>query len=1107
MSATILQASVGAGKTQAALDRLLQTICNPHNPFARAWVLLATRRQEVAFRQRLVELQPDRGVFFNAEFFNFYELNARLLNLDGQPQRRINEAARLRILNLIMHRLMHKNQLKVFASIALTPGFLRVVADFIYELKQNLIYPDTFQQEAITSKDKELALIYAEYQALMQQHNLVDREGEGWLAMKAVQDNDTLAADVDLLLVDGYDQFTPVQAFLLAYLAGRVADVAITLTHVPGREATIGLRFEKTRIRLQNAFEQVGMTLTLTDLPVPPGRPPDLQILGENIFRTTVPVMPAGQPTHIRLIEAPDAAEETAAVLREVKRLLLSGISPDDILIAVRDWGRYHTHLETYARLYGLPLLRHYTEPIERNPVIATLLKLLTLAEGAGYGKGFRRRDVLELMRSPYLKIPGFTPLLVDKLDEVSLQKQVMGGYANWFEAIQKATQGYEDENGVEVEPLLTHQEEADISLALQDFFDAVTPKTQETLTGYVLWLDALIGQDTLTETDEEEPPYHLPYTLDMLRCIRTIDTTEPEMTTLVSRDLSAVQSLKDILRGFVQAQHLVEIIAPDAIEKMLNWDTFFAELNAAISGFASSQQTPVRSGRVLVTTVTDARGLPHHHVFIPGLSESLFPAPTPEDPLYLDTERRALTARNIPLETQAERAADDGLFYELISLPRETLTLSRPTVRDGKPWAESHLWRMAKAVFVPGSLTYTSYRTGQVLSPQDVASLDEAQLAVAAGLDDEKPSPEILALYRWLHETHDAWQHVAQGYHIEAGRMSSAQFDIYSGWIKQPEIVAVIAESVDDQRAWSATQLNDYGACGFRFFAKRLLKLEAQEEPDEGLDALQLGLVNHKILEDTYRQIQDEALEIIPENQATALEIFHAVVDEVLENAPDNYHFNVTPQWEQEQAILKRRLQALIANDFSGDAVLNKLGSPRRIYALEQDIKIRIPIGDGVESIFVRGKIDRIDRVGDGLIIVDYKTGTTKIDTKEMEIGRNFQMMVYLLACAAILKKEKKSDFHVRGGAFCHIRDLKLSGEMQLYDGDAYTSVEANDSIQQAQRHIAQYILRAREGFFPVQPNNPDDGRCSSYCDYYQLCRVSITSRYKLDFTASSST
>ena len=200
MPTTILQATVGAGKTEAALAKLSQLISDPQNPFAKAWVLLATKRQEVAFRQRLIDLQDGRAVYFNAEFFNFYELNARILNLAGQPPRRINEPARLGLLRKILYDLRRSGKLPTFAPIVGTSGFVRVVADLIYELKQNRVFPDTYISAAVTAKDHELALIYDSYQNAMQHYDLVDREGEGWLALEAVENHPQLATDVDLLL-------------------------------------------------------------------------------------------------------------------------------------------------------------------------------------------------------------------------------------------------------------------------------------------------------------------------------------------------------------------------------------------------------------------------------------------------------------------------------------------------------------------------------------------------------------------------------------------------------------------------------------------------------------------------------------------------------------------------------------------------------------------------------------------------------------------------------------------------------------------------------------------------------------------------------------------
>lgn len=53
MTAALVQARVGAGKTQIAQARILAL--KRERPLAKVWVLLATERQMVDFRQRLYD--------------------------------------------------------------------------------------------------------------------------------------------------------------------------------------------------------------------------------------------------------------------------------------------------------------------------------------------------------------------------------------------------------------------------------------------------------------------------------------------------------------------------------------------------------------------------------------------------------------------------------------------------------------------------------------------------------------------------------------------------------------------------------------------------------------------------------------------------------------------------------------------------------------------------------------------------------------------------------------------------------------------------------------------------------------------------------------------
>lgn len=1104
MPTTILQATVGAGKTGAALEMLSRLISDPQRPFAKAFVLFATKRQEVAFRQRLIDLQDGRAVYFNAEFFNFYELNARILNLAGQPPRRINESARLGLLRKILYDLRHEDKLPTFAPIVGTSGFLRVVADLIYELKQNRVYPETYISAALTSKDHELALIYDTYQNLMQDYDLVDREGEGWLALEALENHPSLAGDVDLLMVDGYDQFTPVQASLLATLSTRIEDVIITLTKPPEDEdeiPVVGKRFKKAYDNLKESHESVGVSFkqTIQDYPKV-SKQPDLLNLAQNILSDEAPVESTGG---IHLIEAPEPLQEIAAILREVKQLLLDGVRPDDILIALRDWPRYHSYIEMYTRLYDLPMMLHYGAPLQNNPAITVLLDALSLpGENPDSVTSFRRRQLLDVLRSPYIQVPGINDEMIDLLDKISQAKQVLGGYDNWLKAIDAASESYTDEDGNDHEAIIDFHTGMELSANLETFFENITAPETATHRAYIGWLEDLIGEDTLIDPDDNaldsiefadvaiQP--HDAYTLNMPRCIRAV-SNQAEMERIINRDASALNQFKELLRGMLSTQEFLRSALQDD-SVAISWGDFFADIQSGVKNARPVQRNPIRSGRVLVTTVTEARGLPHEHIFIPGLSEGIFPAEIPEDPIYLDSERQRLNEKGVFLETQAERADDDGIFYELISQARQSLTLSRPHVRDGKHWVESHLWRMTRAVFSNLEVEYIGI--GQVVPPENVASLDEAVIALADGLSNEKRKGEITSLYQWLIQAHgDYWQAIEQGYRTEFRRLSNNPHDDYTGQLLNPDLIEIIADRLDDKHTWSATRLNAYGQCAYRFFAGYLLNLKELSSPQEGMDALQMGSLNHDILEKTYRIIKEEGFYINPENADEALDILTEEAERIFKDAPENYKFRPSALWDEEQQVILRRLQRMVALDFSDESPFMKFGTDRRPYALEMkfgfDDEVRIPINGG--SIKVRGKIDRIDLIDGKLVIVDYKTGSSGISSKKIEEGVNFQMMIYLLALEQKLKHGQH--FDIAGGFFWHIRSQGISGKMSFDD-----LITDDEIIQAGQTHIADYLEKMQSGNFTVQPTQAANNRCTSYCEFYQLCRLSNTYQYKKD-------
>ncbi len=1068
MAGTLHLAPEGIGKTQAMLSLLRRTVRSGAS-FPRIWALLATRRQELHFRERLALDDDRQRVRFNIDFFDFYGLNAHLLRSAGEPVRRLNEGARFSFLRRLLGDMHAADELRVFHGIADTRGFVTVLARLFDELKQSGIGAEPFARAAQNPKDRELAAIYARYQQQLRENRLADLEGEGWLALAKLQEQPQIVAGPELLLVDGFDQFTRVQAQLLAALARAIPQLHITLTQAS--KAPSASRSRIARQRLEEAFSRAGVALRIEKVVASSTRHADLQRLSQLFYADAE----GGRSSEtLKLIAAPSPDHEAREVLRDVKRRLLEGAPPDDMLIILRDWELYADALQSASEEFQLPLLLQIERACSRETVIAALLGVL------GLWPRFRRRDLLDGLRSPYID-SGLGEELINLLDRISRERQFVGGSkSEWLDVVQLARQPRTDADDEENYTSLTQQQANALSEILLAFMDGITPRAKADPRDYVGWLDGLLGDDPRGQI-ETETSLDSAYTLRIRQLALSEDNAHSQ------RDSRALSSLDANLRDMLATE---DALRGTGQSRPISWAQFHGDLRHALDSPPRHRGNLPRRGKVLVTTASQARGLPHEHVFILGLAEGVFPAETREDPFYLDSERAEMRARGIPLDSRAERSDDPGLFYELLALPQRTLALARPTFKAGKPWLESHLWRAVRRIYPQQPIRERSL--GAIANSQEAASFDELMLALSAQLTqpDNLQTDTMLRHLNWLHaERPAAWQHVKIGRAVELGRLSHQPADRYSGVLAKPELLAEVARLLGPRRVWSASQLKDYGVCGFRFFAKRLLKLEELKKVQPGADALQMGSLNHRILEETYRQIADEKLAVEAANRERALAIFDEVADDLLEDAPALFNFRAGVAWDEEKQIIRARLSALVRQDFSDDSPMRKFGGARHVERLEHKFQdLEVALGDG-DSLRARGIIDRIDRVDGKLALVDYKTGGTSIPHSEMENGRDFQMLLYLLALDDMARREGAE---VAGGMFWHLRNLKTSGRIHA-DEEEHQAL-----LDNARQHIASNLRQGRKGAFPVQATALENGKCLRYCEFAHLCRRSNTSRFK---------
>jgi len=392
--------------------------------------------------------------------------------------------------------------------------------------------------------------------------------------------------------------------------------------------------------------------------------------------------------------------------------------------------------------------------------------------------------------------------------------------------------------------------------------------------------------------------------------------------------------------------------------------------------------------------------------------------------------------------------------------------------------------------------------RSAFVDALEDVARLD------GAGKDEEMPASRVVTagVRLWTDAAgRDQALHAAR---IEWDRLRHP-LGPYSGEIRDPALLAWLAEHFGDARLWSPTQLESYAKCPWAYFSERLLKLELLEDPDEEMDPATRGSILHDALSRFYDGAHARAGGPVYLREADlewARPAVVAALDAALAEAQRAGWVGHRALLPAKRAELIRMLRGFLdAEVKEHEASFTNVGNAKKMIRTGADaheVKIADAVleRDGVRFRF-RGSIDRVDvgvddRFGGAerfTAAVDYKSSIYSTpgggDKEAWDDGVVLQVPLYAHALGQL-----RPGIEVARAEYRALRPIKAAHQLQLWAYDPKTKkplqeAEAAEKMDRALGAVVRHVRSIREGRFPVQP--PESCECSPYCHALDVCRI----------------
>ncbi|MEN6343939.1 MAG: PD-(D/E)XK nuclease family protein [Armatimonadia bacterium] len=1061
----LLCGPTGAGKTRRLVEAYV-THADRYGDDSVA-LLLPTTLAVAAYSNRIARARS-KGGLYDARIFTFPTLAETLLDANHRPVRRISDLQRRLLLTQLIDDLHGQGRLPYLEGVASFPGFLRAVGSILDELKRAAVDPSLFEQlthERIPDHpvNADLIALYRAYQDHLIKRGLYDEPGAFWEARALLRDGKRRPLDrVSLLLLDGFSELTTTQMQVFEDLAAHVERCVVGLSTEAAQDSDL---FAVPRRTLGRLLSLEGARVEWLE---PEPDTSALQGIRSALFRFDGR-RDLRSDASLRLLGAPGVVPEVRRLAREIKSLLLEGTPPSEIAVVLRDPDTYAVALRDVFSEYGLPCAITHGESLSARPVVQAVLDLLHVV-----ADDYQAADVAKLVGNSYvssselLSDQAITP---DDFEACVLAAHILGGGGTWARQFKV----YQSRLAAERDRALQAEAEED---------EENRPRSPSAIEAEVRRAEAAA---TL---------------FDSLRRVLSPLERSQRLSSAVAALVQAVTTL-GILEGVRNAQHDLHEIARDlsALELLFQGLREMAEtagemgtdpvvkpadLLAHLRDYCSESR--LSDGRsfdqaVSVLDAYEVRQLRFREVFLPGLIEGSFPRARRQEPFYHDDARRRLNAGSLVLEECLPQQSEESyLLYTALSCATRRVWLSYPTSdTQGQPLLRSHYVDEVLSRFEPGCAPQPELaRLSEIVaSPGELACTRE--LLEAAALDENLApvAREVAA---------DRWSHVQRAAAVERQRDSLHAPGVFEGVLPSLEAKATVRGLFGVDHKFSASAMACYGNCPLSFYFADVLQLSALEEPTEEAQALDLGLITHRVLRNFFRERQhgtDNFRPLTSDELEAETERLTSLVGAVFREWDTRGLVGHARLWEITRQEVEQDLQEVLL--FEARHNEDPKGTPRAVWGTEIEYGEASPftLGEGEDALLLHGRIDRIDVIPGTeplqFVLLDYKRGQGE-SPAAIQHGVSFQLPLYYLAA----RRTAFEGLEAEGSWWAYYR-VAHPVEFKYRAGQ-----EANrntppiaDLVDAAVWYLVHHVAALRRGEFPVIPATECD-----HCDFKNICR-----------------